>query len=162
MDEPSAIYQIILLLHIVAAIVGFGGVIAHGAYNSRAYASSAQDAKVLLGATQTVVQIAHYAIYAVFVLGIIMVSLSGGDVGFGEPWISASFVIWIALVGLAHGMVKPAVKAMADRAEAMEPSAELRSDDQATAAAKKLALGEGLTQLLLVAAIVVMVWQFGG
>lgn len=160
MDEPSAIYQIILLLHIAAAIVGFGGVIAHGAYNAKAFASSAGDAAVLFRTTQAVTNLAHYAIYALFVLGIILVSLSEGDISFADPWISASFVVWIALVGVAHGLVRPAVAAMREAAEGLPAEQKLSEDATATATAKKLALGEALTQLLLVVALVVMIWQF--
>ena len=160
MDEPSAIYQIILLLHIAAAIVGFGGVIAHGAYNAKAFASSAGDAAILFRTTQAVTNLAHYAIYALFLLGIILVSLSEGDISFADPWISASFVVWIALVGVAHGLVRPAVAAMLEAAEGLPAEQKLSDDPTATATAKKLALGEALTQLLLVVALVVMIWQF--
>ncbi len=162
MDEPSAIYQIILLLHIATAIVGFGGVIAHGAYNAKAFASSAGDAAVLFRTTQMVTNLAHYAIYAVFVLGLILVSLSDGQISFGDPWISASFVIWFALVGVAHGMVRPAVAQLRETAEALPATQLLSEDADAKTTAKKLALGEALTQLLLVIALVVMIWQFGG
>ncbi|MFT7599381.1 MAG: putative membrane protein [Acidimicrobiales bacterium] len=162
MTDPSAIYRIILLLHIVAAVVGFGGVIAHGAYNAKAFRSAAGEAAVLFRTTKAVTNLAHYAIYALFVLGIILVSLSDGQISFGDPWISASFIIWIALVGVAHGLVRPAVQALLERSEALSESTSLTTDSDATAAAKKLALGEGLTQLLLTVALVMMVWQFGG
>lgn len=162
MDDPSAIYQIILLLHIATAIVGFGGLIAHGAFNAKAFAAPAGEAAVLLRTTQAVTNLAHYAIYAVFVLGIVLVSLSDGDISFGDPWISASFVVWFALVGVAHGLVKPAVRGLRERAQALDADAALSNDAEATATAKKLALGEGLTQLLLVVALVLMIWQFGG
>jgi uncharacterized membrane protein len=162
MNDPSVIYQIILLLHIVAAIVGFGGVIAQGTYNAKAFAANAGDASVILRTTRAVTDLAHYGIYAVFVLGIILISLSGGDISFGDPWISASFAIWFALVGVAHGMVKPSVKALEARAGSLDSAMQLSEDPEATSVAKKLAIGEGLTQLLLVASLVCMIWQFGG
>ena len=70
MTDPSAIYQIVLLLHIAASIVGFGGIIAHSAYNAKAFGGTAGGASVLLNTTQLVTSFAHYAIYGVFVLGV--------------------------------------------------------------------------------------------
>ncbi len=161
MGIESAIYRIILLLHIVSAVVGFGGVIAHGAYNARAFASKAGEAATLLRHTQAVTKIAHYAIYAVLLLGIVLIALSDSFFSFAETWVSASFVVWFAVVGVAHGMVRPTVKALLDRAEALDPSSDMSADSEVTSLAKKLATGEGLTQLLLVVALILMVWKPG-
>lgn len=155
------VYKIVLLLHIAAAIVGFGGVIAHSAYNAKAFGGTAGDARVLLRTTQLVTNLAHYAIYGVFVLGIVLVAVSDGDVGFGEPWISASFLVWFLLVGVAHGLVKPTVRALTETAEGMAPTSKMTDDPGVVGLAKKLALGEGLTQLLLVVSLVLMIWQPG-
>jgi uncharacterized membrane protein len=160
MEDPTAIYRILLLLHIAAAVVGFGGVIAHGAYNAKAYRAKAGEASVLFKTTAAVTDIAHYAIYAVLVLGILLVSVSSGDISFSDPWISASFGLWLILVGVAHGVVKPALRALTARADELSPDALLTEDDAAGALARKLALGEGITQLLLTASLVVMIWQF--
>lgn len=159
MVDPSVIYQIVLLLHIAAAIVGFGGIIAHSAYNAKAFGGNAGDARVLLGTTQTLTNMAHYAIYGVFLLGIALVALSDGGISFGDPWISASFVVWFAMVGLAHGMVKPAVRSLKEKADGMDAGARMADDSEVISLAKKLALGDGLTQLLIVAAVALMIWQ---
>ncbi len=161
MIDPSAIYQIVLLLHIAASIVGFGGVIAHSAYNAKAFSGTAGDAGVLLRTTQLVTGLAHYAIYGVFALGIALVAVSDGGISFGEAWISASFVVWFLLVGVAHGMVKPTVRSLSEKAASMDPEVKMTEDPEVVGLAKRLALGEGLTQLLLVIALVLMIWQPG-
>jgi len=161
MVDPSVIYQIVLLLHIAAAIVGFGGVIAHSAYNAKAFSGTAGDARVLLRTTQLVTGLAHYAIYGVFALGIILVAVSDGGISFGEPWISASFLMWFLLVGVAHGMVKPAVRSLLEKAEEIDATVKMTDDPAVVGLAKRLALGEGLTQLLLVISLVLMIWQPG-
>ena len=157
----STAYKIVLLLHIAASIVGFGGVIAHGAYNAKAFAAKAGEAGVILRATQMVTNIAHYAIYGVFVLGLILVSLSDGGISMGAAWISASMVVWFALVGVAHGLVKPTVRGLLSESEGMNQEDKMSANPAVMALAKKLALGEGLTQLLLVIAIILMVWKPG-
>ncbi len=161
MGTTSAIYRIILLLHILTAIVGFGGLIAHGAYNAKAFRSKAADAAVLLRTTASITNIAHYAIYALFVLGIVLISLSDSAIGFGEAWISASFVVVFAVVGLAHGMVRPAVRGLTERAEALPGETPMESDPEVKALAGKLAIGEGVTQVLLAIALILMIWQPG-
>ena len=161
MGTGSAIYRIILLLHIATAIVGFGGMIAHGAYNAKAFASTAGEAAVLLKTTQAVTKIAHGALYMLFLLGIVLVALSDSEISFAAPWISASFVVWFAVVGVAHGMVRPAIQALTDKASELAPDTAMSGDGEVTSLAKKLATGEGLTQLLLVVALVLMIWQPG-
>lgn len=161
MGKGSAIYNIVLLLHIVTAIVGFGGVIAHGAYNARAFASKAGEAAVLLRNTQAVTKVAHFALYGLFLLGIVLIALSDSAISFAAPWVSASFVVWFAVIGVAHGMVRPAVAALTERAGELAPDTDMSSDEEVTGMAKKLAVGEGVTQLLLVVALVLMVWQPG-
>jgi hypothetical protein len=162
MGVTSTLYRIVDVLHILAAIVGFGGLIAHGAYNANAFKGKARDAVAVLRSTAGVTDIAMYAIYAVFALGIALVALSDGFHSFGDPWISASFVVWFAIVGISHGMVKPSVAALTDAAQSAPPDSLLSEDATAMASAKKLAMGEGLVQVLLVVALVLMIFQFGG
>ncbi len=162
MGLSSNLYRIVDVLHILAAIVGFGGLIAHGAYNANAFKGKARDAVAVLRSTASITNIAMYAIYTVFALGIALVALSDGFHGFGDPWISASFVVWFAIVGISHGMVKPSLAALTDAATAADPESILSEDATAMAAAKKLAMGEGLVQVLLAVALVLMIFQFGG
>lgn len=161
MGTGTALYNIILLLHIAAAIVGFGGVIAHGAYIAGAFRAPAGSAEAVLSATKTVTNIAHYAIYAVLPLGIVLIAISDDAFSFGDPWVSASFVVWFLLVGAAHGAVRPAVATLAERAQALSPDARLDADPEAQAASKKLMIGESATQLLIVIALILMIWQPG-
>lgn len=161
MADPSTIYQIVLLLHVAAAIVGFGGLIAHSSYNAKAFGGNAGDARVLLSTTQLVTKFAHYAIYGVFLLGIVLVAVSEDEVGFDEAWISASFVVWFLLVGAAHGLVKPTVGKLLTKANELDAETKMTNDPDVVALAKKLALGEGIVQLMLVVALALMIWQPG-
>lgn len=157
----SNLYRFFLLLHILSAVVGFGGVIAHGMYNAKAFRSRAAEALVTLRTTASVTNIAHYGIYATLVFGMILIPQSDGFISFGDMWISMSFLVWIILVGLAHGLVRPAVKTLTQRAEAISGDTVLANDAEAGEAAKKLALGEGLTQLLLAVALYLMIFKPG-
>ncbi len=58
-------------------------------------------------------------------------------------------------------MVRPAVRGLTARAEALSPETTLESDPEAKALAGKLAIGEGVTQVLLAVALILMMWQPG-
>lgn len=161
MGLDSTLYRIILLLHITTAIVGFGGIVAHGAYHARAFRSAAANARPVLEVTRQVGKIAEYAIYAVLPLGIVLISISDDTFSMGDAWVSASFVVWFLMVGAMHGAIRPAVKTMAQRAGAMDGDTILDTDDEAKDAARKLTIGEAATQLLVVVALVLMIWKPG-
>lgn len=167
MGTASAIYQIVLLLHIAAAIVGFGGLIANSLNNAKAFRSPVNQARTLLLATQSVSKVAYYGLYALLALGVVLIAISDSAFSFGAPWVSASFAVWFAMVGLSHGLVRPSVAGLIQRGETLAAEAPgqsmpiLESDEAAGTLAKKLALGEGLIQLLLLAALALMIWQPG-
>ncbi|MDH4077111.1 MAG: DUF2269 family protein, partial [Acidimicrobiia bacterium] len=150
-----------LLLHILAAIVGFGGVITHGFYNAKAFRSISRTAGELVAATRNASKIAEYAIYAVLPLGIVLVAVSDKVYSMGDPWVSASFLVWILMVGALHGAVRPAVKTLAERAGAISADTRLDTDAAALTASKKLMIGESATQVLVVIAIILMIWKPG-
>ncbi len=167
MGTASVIYRIVLVLHIIAAIVGFGGLVANGINNAKAYRSPVGQARTLLTAGRAVAKIAEYGLYAVLALGIVLVAISDSAFSFGAPWVSAAFVVWFAIIGLSHGLVRPAVVGLIGRTETLAAEAPgqampiLESDEQAGQLAKRLAIGEGLIQLLLLVAVALMVWQPG-
>jgi uncharacterized membrane protein len=161
------LYRIILLLHILASIVGFGGLVAGAMFNARAFASPAGQSRTILMANQAMSKTTHNGLYAVVLLGIVLIALSDNAFGYGDPWVSAGFVIWFTMIGLSHGLVRPAMAGLVQRTEAVAAAAEgpglppLSSDAQAEGLARRLAVGEGAIQLLLVAALVVMIWKPG-
>lgn len=161
MGTGSALYRIVLLAHIVTAVVGFGGLLANGVTNARAFHSPAAQAKTLLQGSQAVSKIAYYAIYALFALGIVLIAISDSAFSFSAPWVSAAFVVWFAMVGISHGMVRPSIAGLVGRAEALPTDAILDGETEAGTLARKLAIGEGLIQVLLIVALYLMIWQPG-
>jgi len=197
MGTGSVLYRIILVGHLLGAIVGFGGLITHGLYHARAVRSAANETAPLMRATVAVSQIAHFGIYAILAFGIVLISLSDDAWSFAAPWVSASFVVWFLIVGLIHGLIRPAQKKLqelANRAERdpvvvescwgpalaaeegydgpgdidnPEPRQSLSFDQWLSAQSGadgllgRLAMGELLTQLLFIVALVLMVWKPG-
>ena len=162
----SALYNVVLVIHILATVVGFGGFIAHSMYNAKALRSTASEASVIFGVTIDVSKIATYAIIAVMPLGIVLISLSQSDdvaqtFSFGALWVSASFVLWFAMLGVTGAMITKNLKAAAARVAAIDPSTVVSEDAEAVAALKKVGAGDAVLQILLVVTIVLMIWQPG-
>ncbi len=155
------LYKIVLVLHIIVTIVAFGGLATMSAYNSRALKGTAGVAATLLDAAVGVTKVAHGALYAVAPLGIVLISLSEGNIEFSAPWISISFVVWFAMIGVAHALVLKNLKVAAARAAELDPGSNLAEDPAALGALKQMGLGDAIGQVLLVGALVLMIWQPG-
>ncbi|MGH1492410.1 MAG: DUF2269 family protein [Acidimicrobiales bacterium] len=167
MGTGSVLYRIVLLLHTVAAIVGFGGLMAAAILNARAFRAPVGQARTLLLSTQAVSKISYNGLYALLLLGIVLVSISDKAFSFGAPWVSAAFVTWFTVIGISHGLVRPTIAKMVARSESLAAGAPgtalpiLESDDEASALAKKLAMGEAAVQILLLVSLALMIWKPG-
>ena len=161
MGTGSALYRVVLMAHIVTAVIGFGGLLANGIANAKAFHSPAAQARTLLAGSQDVAKTAYLAIYALLAFGIVLIAFSDSAFSFSAPWVSAAFVVWFAMVGISHGMVRPSIAGMLGRAEALEDNSLLDGDQEAGALAKRLAIGEGMVQVLVLVALYLMIWKPG-
>ena len=99
----SDLYDIVKVLHILCAIIGFGGVIFNGLYGAKATARGGREAAAIAHAMFRVTKVAEYFIYAVFVLGLALVGLGDNLFDFGQTWIWLSIVLFVAALGAVHG-----------------------------------------------------------
>ncbi len=106
-DTP---YKLVLLLHILTAIVGFGAVFLNGLYWRAAERRKGVEGVAIAEINYDVSQMAGYFIYAVPVLGILLVLMSDKFYEFSQAWISLSFLLYIVMLGLMHGLLRPNVK----------------------------------------------------
>lgn len=155
-------YETVLVVHILTAIVGFGGLVGHSMYSSRALRGTAGDAVVLFDSTVAVSRMAYYAIYAVGPLGVVLITLDADDpIEFSSLWISLSFLTWFAMIGLGHALITRNLKATIERAGQLDPSSNFADDRPGVDLLKKVALGDLLVQTLLIVSVALMVWQPG-
>ena len=113
-DTP---YRVVLLLHILTAIIGFGAVFLNALYGRAAERREGVEGLAIAEANYDVSQVAEYFIYAVPVFGILLVLMSDTGSGkklyeFSQAWISITFVLFIVGLGLVHGVLRPNVKKM--------------------------------------------------
>ena len=149
--DYSGGYAVVLVLHLltVAFLVGPAAV---AAVTSARHVRAGR-AQALRDASRTT-RLYTLATVATVVLGSAMVGL--GDVGdqwsMGDPWISASYALWLLAVGLTLGLVVPAQAAAVEALEAGQ---------DAGGAAGRMAAGGGLAMLAWVAIVVLMVTKPG-
>jgi uncharacterized membrane protein len=109
----SGIYKALLVLHILAAIVGFGSVMLNALYGLQARKRRGAEGLAIVEANFFVTtKAAVKAIYLVFVFGVLLVLTSDDIWSFGDLWISLSMGLYVLAMGLSHGVLLPNVERM--------------------------------------------------
>lgn len=109
----SGVYKLLVTLHILTAIVGFGAVFLNGLYAQQAKARTGPEGLAIMQANVLVSRIAEYFIYAVAVIGVIMVFTSPDDrYSWGDLFIWLSVVLYVLGIATSHGLLQPNVRRM--------------------------------------------------
>jgi uncharacterized membrane protein len=107
----SGIYKFLLVLHLVTVVVGFGGVMLNGVYAARAKRAGGREGVAIAEANTFVSdKVAELFIYAVPILGILLIVTSDEVWKFDQKWISFSFLLYIIGIALSHAVLRPTVK----------------------------------------------------
>jgi hypothetical protein len=126
-------YQILGLLHILAAIVAFGPLFLYPVLQRS-------------GEIQTIAKLHHWlvtpALVLVWVFGMGMAGVGEYDMA-NTTWMPISIVVWLAMLVVSWFLIRPAI------------------GDPSEVARKKMAAGIGVTHLLLIVALWLMVFQPG-
>lgn len=170
MGIDSGAYQFVLVLHLVAVVIGFGTTFSAGFYGMEAKARKGREGAAIAEASLSVTtKVGEWAIYAVPILGIALVMMSDDAWKFSQVWISLSFLVYIAAIGLVHGMHLPNVRKM------NQLMAELAAGEgggassggpppqvaELEARGKRAAMAGGLLNAMWVLAVVLMVAKPG-
>lgn len=122
-DTP---YRIVLVLHILAAIAAFAPVIAHPLMMNRSKSFGPEGHRRVMGLIAGNGRSIHGpALIATGILGFALQGMSGGAWTFGQFWMLAAIVVWVAMNGVLHALVLPSERKMADGDESAQRLAEL-------------------------------------
>jgi uncharacterized membrane protein len=161
----STIYNIVLLLHILSVIIGFGGVMLNGVYAARARnLPPAESLAVLEVNTFVSLRVAELFIYATAVFGLGLVGLSDGVWAFSQLWVWLALVLYVVALGLSHGLLQPRVHQMvalqrelgAAGPPAGGPPPQATQLEQL---GKQVGAVSGVLHLSMVAIICLMIWK---
>lgn len=166
----ETVYGIVLLLHILSAIVGFGGLQLNGLYAQQAQQRPGREGVAINQAVFAVSKVAEIFIYLTFVFGFLLVLLAENDlISFGQLWISLSMLLYFVALGLSHGILFPSIRkanALAEELAVTEgppPGAPGPPPQvaQLEALGKKIGMTDMVLKLMLVAILVLMIWKPG-
>ena len=111
MGVDDDLYNVVLVLHILAAIIGFGGMFIAGFYGIESRRLPGDEGLVVAQATLKVSgQVPTVAVCAVPILGILLILMSEDVWQFSQAWISLSFLLYFVLMGLATGLQVPTIR----------------------------------------------------
>jgi hypothetical protein len=163
----SDAYKIVLVLHILCAIVGFGAVFLNGIYGQQAKSRRGPEGLAISQANFLVSEVGTYFIYAVFLLGIVLVLIGDNVFDFGQTWIWLSMLLFLGALAVSHGMLRPTVRRMQSLMEAMIAAGPPQGGPPPQAAemeqlGKRLAILGPALDLTLVVILFLMVFKPGG
>ena len=158
MGVGSNLYDLVLVLHILAVIIGFGGTFIAGFYGREASARSGREGLAVAETTMKVTGLAPtMAVYSVPVLGILLILLSDDVWKFSDAWISLSFLLYIAILVIALTLQVPGIRKMI----ALRTGGEGVRTTEVEALERRSAVLGGILNLLWVAVLALMVFKPG-
>ncbi|HEY2300831.1 MAG TPA: hypothetical protein VGH66_03010 [Acidimicrobiales bacterium] len=107
MGVDGTFYKILLFLHVLCVIAGFGSVgwnAVHVAWARRGAGAGGADP---VDFNPGISRVAEFVIYAVFILGLLVVATSRRAWKFDQSWLSASMALYIVDLGVLHGLIRP-------------------------------------------------------
>jgi len=143
-------YNIVELLHVLTVLVALAPVFVHpllrrqmqsagGSAHQQLVVAMASNARRMYGP----------ALIVAGLLGIALVEMSEDAISLTEGWVIAAIVIWVAMNGVLHGLIRPALKAQG-------------AGDVSLGTGKRLEAGAALLSIGFTVQLVLMIWQPGG
>ncbi|MDQ3897505.1 MAG: DUF2269 domain-containing protein [Actinomycetota bacterium] len=158
MGVGSNLYDLVKVLHILAAIIGFGGTFIAGFYGAESTRREGREGLAVAETTMKVTSLAPtMAVYSVPILGILLILLSDDTWKFSDAWISLSFLLYIVILVLALTVQVPNIRRMI----ALRAGAEGVRTSEVEARARTSALLGGIQNVLWVVVLFLMVFKPG-
>lgn len=155
--DNSAAYDLVLLAHVLTAVVGLVAVVVAGSF-AWTLRGALRAGRPVPGAVTRYyrpgVNGVGRVLFAVPVLGIALVAMSGGQWRWSDTWVSAGLAVWAVVAVVAESVLWPGERRLQVVA-ARDPGT--GSDDGALAACRRVVLVAAGCAVGLVAVAVVMV-----
>lgn len=112
MGRGSTGYDLVLVVHLLTVIVGFGTVMLNGLRGAEAKKRPGPGGLAIGESGHRVNTVAEYFIYAVPVFGIALVFMSDDNWTFGQTWVWLSLLLYVIGIAVSHAVLIPAEKRM--------------------------------------------------
>jgi len=107
MGLQGNVYRVVLILHILTVVFGFGPIVLAWLYDTESSKRGRQHAFAVGEVQFAVTSIATYVIYGIFVTGVLLVLASDKAWKFDSLWVSLAMLSYIVAIGISHGMLIP-------------------------------------------------------
>ncbi len=168
MGLNSGIYKLLLVLHLMAVIAGFGPTLLAGAFGAKAKARGGREGQAIAETTYDVLSTwGTWIIYTVPIFGILLVITSDDAWQFSDTWISLSFLLYIVSLGIVHAVLYPNLRRMNQLMAELHAGGPPGGGGPPPQVAELEARGKragalgGLLNVILVVIVVLMVWKPG-
>jgi amino acid transporter len=172
MTYGGFLYNVFLLLHIGAVVVGFGSSFVYPFFGARARKLGPTAPKEAFALSDASLAASHVlttpVIYAAGAFGIILVLLSEGVFKFSQLWISIAFLLFIAAACIAGFLHNPNLKAMNALSEKIangdvtpSPGGPPREVAELQERGQKAGAFGGVLHLLWLLLMIDMIWKPG-
>jgi hypothetical protein len=164
--ESSGIFRFFLLCHILTAIVGLGAVMLNGIYAAQAQKRPGPPGRAVSEANEFVSSIGEKFIYAIPVFGILLVISSNHAVKFSTTFVWMALALYFIAIGISHAVMIPGhhkINKLLLEMEQTPPPAGSAPPQVAEVQAigKRMAPAGMVLNLLIVAILILMIWQPG-
>jgi hypothetical protein len=160
----SGPYRVVLLLHILCAIIGLGGVTLNGVYAVASRKALGHGGLAIVRANAKSTKIAELFIYAVPILGFGLVGLSDDAWSFSQTWLWMALVVYAIALGVALGLLLPTFRKYEALVEQVETSGVAPTpavESTLDGLLKKQAAMGGSLHLIIVVLLYLMIWKPG-
>jgi hypothetical protein len=144
------LYDALVALHVISAVVGFGAVALSGVYGATARHAGRPDAREEIARYFRSPGRAEWLILLVPFLGAAALGVRPEGADFGAIWVVSAGVLWLAAAALLLRVVRPAERQIRAAAGEAGPT---------SAAGRRLMWAAAGSDVLFVAALVLMVGQ---
>jgi uncharacterized membrane protein len=153
LNPTSGVYQLVEAVHILAVVVGFGGVLLNGVYAQQARKRGGVEWAAVSEVNYFVSRnVALMAIYAVPLLGFALIGMSDKVWKFSQKWVWVSLILYVVGLGIVHALLIPSHRKINELLRsASPPAAEIAALEQ------KISAAGGVTSLIFAVIVLLMV-----
>ncbi len=145
----TTVVNIVELLHILTVLVALSPVFVHPLLRKQMRAAGAGHQQLVVAMASNARRLYGPALIVAGLLGIALVEMSEDAISLTEAWVIAAIVIWVAMIGILHGLIRPALKAQG-------------AEGTTTGTEKRLEAGSALLSIGFTVQLILMIWQPGG
>lgn len=147
--------DIVIFLHVLTAIVGFGGVFLNGIYAKSATGMPAAEGLAVLETNRKASKVSEWMIYATFLFGLAAAGMEPAL--FRETWLSAAMLLYIIYVALSLALVQPASRKLTELYRTAAAGNGEVPASEADSLNKKISIVGGINHLLFAVTLLLMV-----